>query len=326
MVLLLITRLFFFILLPDTPQPGNVQDLSPDYLFQESNGPIYGLLQYALGTLLENRMVNGIMAALFILWNASLLNMLLIRNSAFEENTYIPAALYIIVLSGNADNYFISPQLIASSFLLMALIFIHQHLKYRNSDEKVLSIGCTLALSSLAFLPNAWYLILSFILLLFYSGTVGRRYLLLLWGFIMILLITWLPFEIGKTGTDFWTGYFSGLLIFNTDQPFLMNMGIVLGFPILLSLKSSISNLAGMGMTNNQITVKRVFTWIGLFGLASLIFQSQESAASATPLVISITYFVTEHLLGVKRKWLAELTFLGILVLMLAMLFYGPFY
>ncbi|NVK86200.1 MAG: hypothetical protein HWE21_17875 [Cytophagia bacterium] len=326
MLIILITRLLVFLIIQPEVGFSEVQILGLESLFNESAGPVYQLLSSGLSFILSNSYLNALFASIFILWNATLLNAILIRNSAFEENTYIPAALYIVLLGFDLDNYFVSSELIGTTGLLISIAFLQQHLRFRNSDEKVLSLGCTLAIASLIHAPFAWYLILILLLFLFYSGTVGRRYLLLLWGFLMILIIAWLPFVFSEQGGEFWKGYAEGFLRFRFEKDWLTNLVIGLSIPILISLKSSVGNLAGMGMTNIQITVKRVFTWIGFFGILTLAFQSNQSASSANVLILALSYFTTEHLLGVRRKWLAELTFSGLLILMLAVLYLSPLY
>lgn len=325
-LILLITRLLVFLIIQPEVDFSEVQILGFESLFHESAGPVYQLLSAGLSFILSNSYLNALFASIFILWNATLLNAILIRNSAFEENTYLPAALYIVLLGFDLDNYFVSSELIGTTGLLISIAFLQQHLRFRNSDEKVLSLGCTLAITSLIHAPFAWYLILILLLFLFYSGTVGRRYLLLLWGFLMILIIAWLPFVFSEQGGEFWKGYAEGFLRFRFEKDWLTNLVIGLSIPILISLKSSVGNLAGMGMTNIQITVKRIFTWIGFFGILTLAFQSNQSASSANVLILALSYFTTEHLVGVRRKWLAELTFSGLLILMLAVLYLSPLY
>ena len=106
----------------------------------------------------------------------------------------------------------------------------------------------------------------------------------------------------------------------------LEDIAIVLSLPLLISLKSSASNLAGMGMTNLQIVVKRVFTWIGLFGILMLFLQVELNVSNSNMLIVAMSYFITEHLLGLRKKWIAELTFSGLLILVWAVLYFSPFY
>lgn len=325
-ILLIITRLFFFLATNHEFQSELILLNSPEDFFNRGSGPLFQSFGAGISFILSNVYLNVILASVIILWNATLLNSLLIRNSAFEENTFIPSALYITLLSFSSDNYFLSSQLLGTSFILIAFLFLHQHLRFRNSDEKVLSIGCAIALASLFHIPFIWVFILTILLFLFYSGTVGRRYFLLLWGSIMILILAWLPFLYENEGSTFWTEFFTKASDFQFNGEWIINIAISLALPLLISLKSSISNLAGMGMTNLQITVKRVFTWIGFFGILNVLFLSGESASSTNLLVLSLSYFLTEHLLNTKKKWLAELTFSTIVLLMLAILFFSPIY
>lgn len=325
-VLLFLTRLFFFLAIGTEATFDQIKLNGIETFFNEGAGPLFQLLSAGLSFILSNAYLNASFAALIILWNATLLNALLIRNSAFEDNSFIPSALYVILISFNSDNFFLTSQLLGTSFLLIAFLFLHQHLRFRNSDEKILSIGSTLALASLFHIPYIWLLVLILILFLFYSGTVGRRYLLLFWGLAMVLLLAWLPFLYLEKGSDFWGLFYKGLSTFQFNSTWLINIGIALALPVLISLKTSASNLAGMGMTNLQITVKRVFTWIGLFGILHVLFLSGNSASSTNLLIVSLSYFLTEHLLNTKKKWMAELTFSLVILLIFVMLYVGPLY
>ncbi len=324
--LILVTRIFLFVAVDiDVAMDSELAEGINGY-FSGYEGPLYTVLQLGLSSVLTNVTLNVILASIIVLINATLLNSILIRNSAFEENTYIPSAIYIMLMAFHKGNYLLSKELLGSTFILLSLSYLHQHIRFRNSEEKVLSTGSTIALASLFFLPYGWFLILALILFLFYSGTTGRRYLLLIWGFVLILGSSWLVFLFLNEGNFFWSGYIDGLTFFEFNESLVINIAICLGFPFLLSLIASTTNLAGMGMTNLQINVKRVFSWIGLFGVFGLLFQSRGSGTSSAILIIALSYFLTEYLLGLKRKWLAEAVFTCIMVLMLAMLYFYPIY
>lgn len=324
--LILVTRIYLFVVIGVESSSELIGINQLEDLFNNFEGPLYALFESAFSFLGNNAYLNVTLASLIILLNAALLNSILIRNSAFEENTFVPAASYIILLSFQKANFFISSELLGTSFILIALSYLFKHLRFRYSEENVISTGSTLAISSLFFLPFGWSLILGLILFLFYSGTTGRRYLLLVWGFVLILLICWVTMLFFDESKWFWTSYYEGLMSFEYDNLFIGNIAICLGLPFLISLKSSTFNLAGMGMTNIQITVKRVFTWIGFFGVVTLTLQSGNSQAPTIIIAISMSYFITEHLLEIRRKWLAELTLSGLLILALVMLYLFPFY
>ena len=148
----------------------------------------------------------------------------------------------------------------------------------------------------------------------------------MVWGFAMILVFGWLALTFSREAESFWKNYLDGAVVFKFDEEWLKNIALTISIPLLLSLKSSVSNLAGMGMTNLQIVVKRVFTWIGLFGILLIFLQVELNVSSSNILIVAMSYFITEHLLGVKKKWLAELTFSGLLILVWVVLYFSPFY
>tara|TARA_Y100001933_G_scaffold223983_1_gene235941 strand:- start:226 stop:1254 length:1029 start_codon:yes stop_codon:yes gene_type:complete len=323
---ILASRAIALVGLKAVPDPVALTVAFPSDLFVGAAGPLYGLLQWGLAFVFNSPLLNTFLASAFVLVNATTLNALLIRNSAFEENTYVPAALFTILFSFHPSVLWLSAELIASTFFLLALVYLQRHLRYRNSDETVLTAGIFLGLSSLFYIPFAWYVVLALLLFLFYSGTLGRRYLLLFWGFSLTLIGTWMVFLFQEEGADFWLLYAPVLVDFDFNQPLVLNALMGLCLPVAFSFVASTSNLAGMGMTNLQITLKRVFTWIGIFGILTFCFLSGGQIAGVVTLTLALAYFCTEFLLHIQRKWLAELFFLSLIALSVIMLFLQPFY
>ena len=324
-VLLLLTRLVYFIFLSD--QILEVQSsLNLSNSFSENTGPLFSSIEFLLSYVLSNEIVNVTLASVLLLYNSTHINKILIRNSAFEENTYIPAALYIILSSFSETNYFLGASLLGSSFIIIGLGYLLQHLRYRSSDSIVLSLGFCIGLATLTDTSYFWFLILVVLIFVFYSKTVTRRYLLLLWGFIFSLLVAWLVFFYQDAGQLFWQKLGESIFTFNTNGDWLIRIGIILGLPILLSLAMIFNNLGGIGKTNLQITIKNVFSWLFFVGSMSIVLQGNESFSAGLILIIPMSYFLTDWLLTIERKWLAEILLVTLIVSFIALQFFGPLY
>ena len=253
--LILLTRIYLFVAVGADISPEFKEILNWENLFNGYEGPIFILFQSVFSFFGSNAYLNVILASIIILLNGALLNSILIRNSAFDENTFIPAALYIVLNSFQKVNFFISPELLGSTVMLVSLTFLLKHLRFRNSDENVINIGSTLAISSLFFLPFAWSLILVLILFLFYSGTAGRRYLLLVWGFMLILIICWVIALYFDRSEWFWLNYYKGLMSFEYHKGFTIDMAICLGFPLLI-MDEACTSMDQMGINSVQETLR----------------------------------------------------------------------
>lgn len=289
-----------------------------------NKGPLYEHIGFLINDILSIQWLNLLITSVILLYNASVLNKMLIRNSAFNENTYVPAALYIILSCFHETSYLLNAQLFATSFILIGLNFLLQHIRFRSSDAIVLSLGFCIGLAMLFYIPNFWTLILVLLLFIFYSSTIGRRYILLLWGFLLSLLLAWLPYFYMNESEFLWENLISSAFSFEFGQSNLIILSLTLGVPLLISLGVLFNNLSGVGKTNLQITIKSVFGWLLFFGLLMTIFLSESEPFVGLIVIIPIAYLLTEKLLEIRRKWLAELLISGILIIMLALTFWQP--
>ena len=80
----------------------------------------------------KSQLAYQIVALILVLIQSVQFNSILIRNNAYNESSYIPAALYVIVGSIFFDFMTLSPQLIALTFILPALNNTFQHIEFRG--------------------------------------------------------------------------------------------------------------------------------------------------------------------------------------------------
>ncbi|MEQ9006293.1 MAG: hypothetical protein RLP12_00305, partial [Ekhidna sp.] len=60
-------------------------------------------------------------SSLVIIFQAGIFNQLLLKNKAYDENSYLPAFLYMILMVSVPDFMALSPQLLSLTFVLLAL-------------------------------------------------------------------------------------------------------------------------------------------------------------------------------------------------------------
>lgn len=264
-----------------------------------------------------------ILTSLIILLNSILLNSIFIRNASFEESSYIPAALYIIIMSASKDFYFLSPTLIGSSFVLISLNFLLHHIKYRGTEENILSTGFMVGIACLFYYPYFWLLILILIIYLFYSSTITRRYFLMIWGFILPILTTWLIFFVQENETDFLSVFFSEVVSTQIIGEGFNQALITFSFSLVLSITAAIQYFSGLGMTNHQILVQKSMSWVGFFGMLTFAIFGNNNMLAVVLLVPALSYFSTKMLTSLTKRVLAEILFLGLLVAAFATMMLG---
>lgn len=321
-MILLITRISFFIFFNNEPWVLNASQ--DDFLAMGTlhSGPLSNLLFAGLAGI-NSELLDATLCGLLVLLNAIQLNSIFIRNASFQDSSYLPAALYVILMSASADFYHLGPELIGSSFLLIALNYLFYHIKYRGTEENILGTGLTVGLAGLCYYPFLWFYLVIIIIYLQYSGTITRRYFLVTWGFVLPFLITWLIFFVFDQGTNFLNSLFSEAINNQVLGELLNNSLLVYGLALALSFIAAIQNFSGQGMTNHQILVQKSMSWVGFFGVIIFAIFSKERMATLAIVIPVMAYFNSKMLVNISKKTLAELAFICVFGVAIAALALG---
>ncbi|MFY0591640.1 hypothetical protein [Roseivirga sp.] len=319
-LILLVTRIGFFLfsslgqsLLKDanyTSLRSGANDLLNPFFTH--SGPLSDLTFIGIESL-GSPIFSIILAALLILFNSILLNSIFIRNSSFEESSFLPAAVLIILMSASPKFYFLSPALIGSSFIIFSLNHLFFHIKYKGSEENIITTGFTVGLAGLFFYPYFWFYLLIVIIYLFYSSTITRRYFLMTWGFVLPFLISWVVFLFLDKGAEFTNDLFQQIVYAQVLGEGLNNGLTVFGLGLGLSIIATIQGFSGLGMTNHQIMVQKAMSWLGFFGIALFAIFGDANLSGLTILTLPMAYFTTKMLTSIKKNLLSELLFIALM-------------
>lgn len=291
--------------------------------FQRTAGPLYQWLWLAFPKLLLLPAVNIVLATFFVLFLAVQFNALLIRWNAFEHNSYLPSALFIIITLLLPDLYVLSAPLLGAVFLMGALKLIFNHLKQNARDETILSTGVLTALAGMVYLPYLWFLPILVLLYAFYSTTSGRRYLLMLWGLCMPWMALGLYFGYHAEMSVFWQGISKGILCFEFDQAAVTSLAIGMGMPFLIAFYAAFQNISGVGMNNFQITIRAVMVWLGIFALVLTLWFTSSDFSSVLLLSLPLSYFINQVLQHTRKRIYADGLFYLLLIASFFWLIFG---
>ena len=279
-------------------------------------GPLYYYL-YALITYIstETLLISVILGAIFVMIQAFLLNTIIIRSAALNDNTYLPAIIYTILLSSSPELLFLSPEMLSITFVLIGLNFLFTHLKYRGTEENIISTGFMFGLAALFARPAALLLIFIFLVYLLYSNTLTRRYFLMAFGFFIPFIFAWLYFLWSGEGSAFWSAYFTDFVQLSARRlitgPTLL---IWIAIPALLALVTAAQNFTGLGMTNNQIQIQRSMLWMAIFGIVLYLISANGSFSELIWVLPVISYFIAMFLISVQKPIIGEVAFLVLLL------------
>ncbi len=275
----------------------------------DSTGPmasaILGFVDWIFGNSLT---VRHSLSLLLIFFQASFFAIVLIVNKAYNDNTYLPALIYGLLCFLSFDFLSFSPELMASTFLLLALNNLFKEIEFRiQRDETILNLGISLGMATLLIFSYVVFLLATLFLLMAFTRINLRKAFLLLFGFILphAVLIT-LYFYWGHTA-ELWQNYYLPNLTLNGINLISMKSLLMLGIvPTLYFIFAIVMLNREARFTKYQSQLFQVmFLWL-LVALIHVFVVRELSPQSFITFIPSLAYLVSHYLLLIRRKRIAE--------------------
>lgn len=267
-------------------------------------GPIavfaYKYLTYIFG---RSAFIHYGVSTLIIIFQAGIFNQLLLKNKAYDENSYLPAFLYMILMVSVPDFMTLSPQLLSLTFILLALRNVLRRIDNQVTDELFLNCGIFIGIATMIYLPSVVFLLVFLFALILFSTAATRRLILYLFGFLLSFAMCSLYF--------YWRGDFwlfvdrylaqNFILTANYQVTMLEIFLISLGF-ILVLILSVFKTFSAARLTNFQQKIQQVI-WLMLFGGIATFFLSNEKALFELVFIVPfIAYFWVHYFMLLKRS------------------------
>lgn len=283
----------------------------------------YGLIASLFG---RSQLTYELLSLFVVFFQCFLFNRLLLRNKAYNENTYVPGLIYAILISYFFDFFTLSPVLIGITFILLALDHIFAHIEVRaNKDEKILNIGMYFGLASLFYLPFIVFLPATLLMFIFFTGTVLRRYILILFGYMLPFLLIGCYFLIvGRLNDLIYNFLFSALFDKIWYVPLLSTI-IIFSIPLIYLIISWVTIAQRARMTNYQSRLSQSMLIWFLFSLLFIIISDVHTPYLYQIMVPVLGYYLSHYFLLFKRKFLAEISF-TILFISMVLINYGTYF
>jgi len=206
-------------------------------------------------------------AFLFVLFQSIKFNQVLLRNEAFSQPTYVPAFVYGILALLSFDFMTLSPQLMGATFIIPALDILFAHINSREKlDEKIQYMGILLVTSTLFYFPYFVFLPGFFLVLVIFTGTVVRRFFLIMYGFLLPLTLVGIYFWFHDGLTFFLNQFILREFVHEKLELMQSSSLLVICLPIAIFLLFSLIKLFGRTRyTNFQISLIQVILILFLF-------------------------------------------------------------
>jgi len=258
-----------------------------------------------------------------VIYQCYLFNKMLLNNNAYNVKSYVPALVYMILMNCFFDFSSFSPVLLSITFLLLALNNIFKRIDKTTRDELFLNTGIYLGLAALFYLPSSFFLLAFLISLLFFTASITRRYLLLIYGFLLPVLLTWLYYFWHGAHLEFFSFFFES--IFTLDAKVFLDFSsllVIFSIPLLYLFISLLRLSSKTRYVNFQVKYQYVMFFTIVAGFLSLLITKEVSAFQLMILVPGFAFFISHLFLltrpGLKREILFTIFWGGILSINLA--------
>ncbi len=261
---------------------------------------------YKLVDLITGRswLAHQILSTILVMIQASILNIILLRNGAFKENNYFPAFFYMLAASAIPDAYAFSPQLMSLTFILLSLNNIFRRIDNEVQDELFLYAGLYLGIAMLFYLPAVVYFVVMLSSLLLFSSPATRRLMLFFYGLIVPLIIAFCYFYWHDAHWAFIDSYLIRG-IFNTRS---FNVGMIqllvsASFLLFLSFLTILSVLSKGKYANFQTKIQQVMILTIGGGILAMLVSVELGPSQLILFVPALSFFLSHYVLLLRKRF-----------------------
>jgi len=263
----------------------------------------------------RSQLLHYSVSTFLIIIQAGIFNRILLRSKAYDENSYLPAFLYMILAVGIPDFMALSPQLMSLTFILLTLGNVLRRIGNQATDELFLKSGVYLGVAVMFYLPAVVYCLVFLFSFIFFSTAILRRLFLYLFGFLMVFVLCLTYFYWLDTHRVFFEYFFLNGLFANVASPLSSEELLTLTSPfIFIFLLSIVKTRRSARLTNFQQKVQQVLWLMLLGGFVTFLLSNEKSVYELIFCVPIICYFWTHYFL-LLRRWIFKLTMPALLVL-----------
>lgn len=239
-----------------------------------------------------------------------------------REKTYLPAFFYVIFASLFYDSLTLSPVLMGTTFLISGSLRLFQLLKHGNSDNGVFLVGFNFGLATLFYFPYLFFIFLAIFALLFYTSTVLRRYFVLIFGWFFPILLALVFFHLKGGFKSFIVDilYYS-LGLSKTSYLSIGAVVLIFAVPLMLGGIGALKSLRSTGYVNFQQRCNRIMLWWFAFSILVVLISFEFSVFHLFVLVPGLAYFMSDLIIGVKRKLYQRLFLWSLIISLVVSLF-----
>ncbi|GAB3650046.1 hypothetical protein GCM10028791_16660 [Echinicola sediminis] len=259
------------------------------------------------------------LAAIVILFQIIYVNRLFTKYRAFEDNTYIPALVMVILFHFSFDLLTLSPALMGSTFIILALKqLFSQTLINEENTESVLLVGLYGGIAACFHFPLVIFLPFLIVTGISVSGFSFQQLILSLVGYFQPFLLCCIYFFWIGSLREFINEFILATRI-TSSYPHVtyIDLLILIAAPIVFSSIGFLLGTVTKSITVNQQKQKQLMILFSIFALLSIFVANRRTPYQMLVILPGLTYFISQIFIYVRNKKQSTLLFYLFLLLVL---------
>ena len=328
LMLIVLSGIYYWVLQAPMTQPELIWMLAGERLANgfhmykdvvDDTGPlsagVYWIIHLIFG---KNLFVYKLIAGLIILFQVTYINSLFIQYKSFEENTYIPAAVMIVLFHLSFDFLTISPALMGGTFIVLALgqLFSQTVLQKEGSDS-VLLVGVFGGIATCFHFPLVIFLPFLIVSGIVVSGFSFNQFVLSLVGYLLPIACCALYYFWMDALPEFIFEYFFATRIIDVySHVSFKDVLVLFALPILMTLTGYFVGAWFKLITVNQQKQRQLILIFLIFAVFSIFLTNRRTPYQWIILIPAFTYFISQIFIYLSQtkvlNTFAVILFLGV--------------
>jgi hypothetical protein len=241
-------------------------------------------------------------------------NVMVNSRDVFPKRNYIPGLFFVLFLNISFDCCTLSPVLMSTTFLLLALGTLLKQMGRNGATDEVFEIGFYIAIAMLFYPPTSVFILWAFLSLTFYSSATLRQHSLLFFGWFFPLGLTSLFFYLFDSFDPFWRNFISSVFQirqYNLNE--FQTLLVTIFIPVMLSVMGFLRLLGAGSFVNFQTRTQQIMVIWALVVLLAIGLMPFLAPMQFLLLVPVFSFFTVHYFNSIRKTFLAELIFLVVL-------------
>ena len=262
----------------------------------------YWLIDLMFG---RSQATHQVLSMIFVFIQLMFFNYFVNKISLLNERTYVLGFVYMLLATSAPDFFMLSPDLMATTFLLVAVYFLFQEMKESHSDDNLLALGWSFGISLAFNIHFIYFALMFFFSLLMYSTPNLRKLMLLLLGVCIPYGLISLYYVLqGGFNYFFYESIVMALYASPTNYIDYVGVLIIFGVTMFVGGVALVKVYGAQGYINYKVRCQTVFViWI-ICGVLCGLMNEKHSWYSYFSLVVPVSYFISGFFMTIRKNWM----------------------